>query len=139
MRLVTSSPGSFSRPAKKPSSMTKVTPTTEDRATEQGITGLRSQSIAIVPTRSGSLTLPELRIPWWNSVDAKLEYAVIPALRISALSNGSKSTPPPKNADEPLQVSTIGTPIDTEDAKAISLLWPLVAALFLLLWLLALY
>lgn len=40
------------------------------------------QSYAMVPTRSGNLTLPEIRIPWWNTETDSIEYAVVPAREI---------------------------------------------------------
>ena len=40
------------------------------------------QSYAMVPTRSGNLTLPEIRIPWWNTETDSIEYAVVPEREI---------------------------------------------------------
>lgn len=44
-----------------------------------GITGIRKESIALIPTRPGKMVLPEIRIPWWNIARQKVEYAVVPA------------------------------------------------------------
>ena len=45
-------------------------------------TGTREQRVAIVPGESAVVTLPEIRIPWWNVIDDREEVAVIPARRI---------------------------------------------------------
>ena len=45
---------------------------------EQGMTTTVTQSVALVPTQAGPLTLPEIRIPWWNTLTNKVEYAVLP-------------------------------------------------------------
>ena len=41
-------------------------------------TGIRSESLAIIPTRAGEFVLPEVRIAWWNTDSNKAEYAVLP-------------------------------------------------------------
>lgn len=50
----------------------------QDKADTLGIQGSLQQSLAIVPTQSGRITLPEVRIPWWNIKSNKLEYAILP-------------------------------------------------------------
>lgn len=51
----------------------------QDQVDSLGIQGLLQQSLAIVPTKSGRITLPELRIPWWNIETNRLEFAILPA------------------------------------------------------------
>jgi hypothetical protein len=50
-----------------------------DKTDNQGIQGFLQQSLAIVPTQSGRVTIPEIRIPWWNLETDRLEYAILPA------------------------------------------------------------
>jgi hypothetical protein len=50
-----------------------------DKTDNQGIQGFLQQSLAIVPTQSGRVTIPEMRIPWWNLDTNRLEYAILPA------------------------------------------------------------
>jgi hypothetical protein len=50
-----------------------------DKTDNQGIQGVLQQSLAIVPTQSGRVTIPEMRIPWWNLDTNRLEYAILPA------------------------------------------------------------
>jgi hypothetical protein len=63
-----------------------------DQSDNQGIQGSSQQSLAIVPTKSGQMVIPEVRIPWWNLAKNKLEYAVLPAqtVQISEPSQASK-------------------------------------------------
>jgi hypothetical protein len=49
-----------------------------DKTDNQGIQGFLQQSLAIVPTQSGRVTIPEMRIPWWNLDTNRLEYAILP-------------------------------------------------------------
>jgi len=54
-----------------------------DKTDSLGIQGLYQQSLAIVPTKSGRVSVPEMRIPWWNVEKDKLEYAILPAQTIN--------------------------------------------------------
>jgi hypothetical protein len=56
--------------------------------------GERTRKFAIVPNRTGTLTLPEVRVQWWDTVHDRLETAVLPAHRIEVLpaTAGSTST-----------------------------------------------
>jgi hypothetical protein len=48
-----------------------------DKTDNRGIQGVLQQSLAIVPTQTGQVTLPEMRIPWWNLETNRLEYAIL--------------------------------------------------------------
>ena len=48
----------------------------------QGLQGTRTQSEALVARADGNWTLPEIRIPWWNTQTDQLEYAVLEATNI---------------------------------------------------------
>lgn len=52
---------------------------TDDPNPDVGIVSTESVTVGIVPTQPGKLTLPEIRIPWWNTKTDKMEVAVIPA------------------------------------------------------------
>lgn len=62
-----------------------------------GIIGTRKESIALIPIQAGEYELPEIRIPWWNIKTEKIEYAHIPAKKItvteSPANNLVKQTP----------------------------------------------
>lgn len=58
-------------------------PTLNDQKNENGITGIRQEKIAYIPTQSGKLTLPEINIPWWNTQTGQIEYARIDAKQIT--------------------------------------------------------
>ena len=57
-------------------------PVFEDKRSSQGITGIRQQRTAIIPTGAGRYTLPEITIPWWNLETGKQEVARLPARTI---------------------------------------------------------
>lgn len=42
----------------------------------------RKESIAIIPSQAGALTIPEVKIPWFNTITQKTEYAILAAKTI---------------------------------------------------------
>ena len=44
-----------------------------------------SLTAAIVPTKPGTYTLPELKVPWWNTQLKQQEYAILPAKTITVV------------------------------------------------------
>jgi hypothetical protein len=62
----------------------------ENIATAAGIVGTRKESIALIPTRPGEMELPEIRIPWWDKKNRKVEYAVIPAIQLTVRGTASQ-------------------------------------------------
>ena len=114
---------------------------TSDSADNTGVIGKRTQSIAVVPNKAGSLTLPEVRIPWWNTHHGKLEYAVLPAQRLTAFSSGQskQSQIPEQIEEEAASDASEAAPLNTAiEAQNNQLIWPMISGLFALLWLVTL-
>ena len=67
-----------------------------------GITGVRKETIALIPTCPGEIQLPEIRIPWWDNQLKKVCYAVTPATRLvihgtaPVIRNEAAETPKPQ-------------------------------------------
>ncbi len=53
-------------------------PVKEDKETHQGITGLRVEKVALIPSQPGRMTLPAIELPWWNTKTSTMEIARIP-------------------------------------------------------------
>ena len=53
-------------------------PMQEDKETHQGITGIRQEKIALIPSQSGRMTLPAIEIPWWNTQTNTMEIVRLP-------------------------------------------------------------
>ncbi len=60
---------------------------------DQGITTVVTQSVAVVPGNTGDLTLPEIRIPWWNTLENRVEYATLPEHNIQVIAAKASSSP----------------------------------------------
>lgn len=44
----------------------------------EGLISTNTTTISIVPIEPGEFSLPEIRIPWWNTREDKLEVAIVP-------------------------------------------------------------
>jgi hypothetical protein len=86
---------------------------TENRTDGEWVFGTRKQSIAYVPSRSGRISLPEVRIDWWDTTQQRQRSAVLPSWEINVL-------PAAGNIDEHA-VQQRGIEIDETDATAPSL------------------
>lgn len=92
--------------------------------------GEREQTYAFVPTRAGTLSLPEIRIPWWDTVNDAYREAVVPAREVLVRPGALPATPP---APGPQPNSATGTA--TADRGD---LWRWLSLAMLVIWLLTL-
>jgi len=70
------------------------------------VTGRRQQSFAVVPTRTGTLHIPETTLHWWNVVTDKAEVATLPAHDIEVAAGSGAPAP----AVAPTQGGTVSAP-----------------------------
>lgn len=108
-------------------------PVLSDQVNDNGLVGIREQRIAYIPTSSGELVLPEVRIPWWNTEENQLEYALLPerVLQILPAALAQEQT------GGPGQEAALAGPEAVAD-RSNSPLWKVTALLALLGWLLTL-
>lgn len=67
----------------EPSSDYKVYPDQaqyDEQVAASGITGIRRESFALVPNREGKITLPEISIGWWDTVNKRMQTATLAAV-----------------------------------------------------------
>jgi hypothetical protein len=72
----------------------------DSKVTEQGLVTTVVQSVALVPTKVGPMTLPEIQIPWWNTLTNSVEYATLPQ-QIIQVNQGSNIPPAASNPPAP--------------------------------------
>jgi hypothetical protein len=84
-----------------------------------------TQTLAIVPTKAGTYTLPEIRVPWWNPFTKKQEVASLPARTINVISS--------QNIESQLPVINSST-----EASVTNEFWPWLTLLFATLWIITL-
>lgn len=54
-------------------------PNTESQEHPAGVESSRTQSIAMVAVKAGTFTLPEIKIPWWDTINQVERIAIIPS------------------------------------------------------------
>jgi hypothetical protein len=62
-------------------------PTIESQQHESGAQSIRQESIALVAVSANEVTLPEIRIPWWDTLNDVERVAVIPAQSFNIIVN----------------------------------------------------
>ncbi len=114
-------------------------PATENRVSAEGITALQVTTVGIVPTQEGELTLPEIRIPWWNTQTNREEVAVIESATYKVLpATGDTATAPTvtvpaSELSAPTVIQEPANPYWQWAAIAFGLLWLLTAWQWMLL------
>lgn len=105
--------------------------------TESGLTAKLSQTTALVPVAGGDLTLPEIRIPWWDTDTDTQKFATLPARTLtvqgapapSPVSAGDGESPQLPASPEPEPASE-----ETGTAPASTAIWQIVALILLAGW-----
>ena len=109
-------------------------PYMRNKTSTEGLTGIRQEKIAIVPSRSGRFELPAIEFPWWNTDTGQQEFVRIPArsIEVSAAAGFRSASPPLPAAPEPAATSPLA---GTGDARAGAGLWPWVSLALVIAWL----
>lgn len=120
-------------------------PDINEQEVGSGLEGIRKDSAAVVPTRAGTFTIPEIRIPWWNTVAGELQYAVLPQRTITATGAEPAPTGTPEPIGAPDNAQTAPMPASAIDLAATPpvlqdelRIWQLVSAVSTLGWFLTL-
>ena len=79
---------------------------TDDQKMEQGIVGSRIETTAIVANRSGTFTLPEIQLHWWDSDEQQFKTATLPASQIKVSGVNPTLDEQPEGAEEPIPLNT---------------------------------
>jgi hypothetical protein len=113
-------------------------PVSQSRSDGAWVTGRREDRFAIVPVRSGTLTLPEIRIAWWDTVKDRAAEAIIPAREFTVLpaADGQRLTVP--LATVPAGEVLTATQSSTSPASGSDSLWRPLALAAIGLWLVTL-
>jgi len=60
-------------------------PELNSETTDKGVTGQRTETIALIPTREGSYTLPKVSIQWWDAINKRYQTAELAEQTITVL------------------------------------------------------
>ena len=103
-------------------------PQLENSPNGNGVIGSRVESVAIVPSRDGTITLPPIKVRWWDTTSQQVRETVLEGRSLEVKpAAGATATPDPTPALEPSATIT-SAPIATADTSRTSLLvWVLIA------------
>ncbi|MBX9755644.1 MAG: BatD family protein [Pseudomonadaceae bacterium] len=68
-------------------------PQLSNQINEQGLLGSREEREALVPNRSGTVDLPAIELPWWNTQTDTLEHLSLPARQLEVAANPGLESP----------------------------------------------
>lgn len=112
---------------------------TENSPSEQGMSSVRTDSVAIIPTQAGPLQLPAITISWWDTRQQKIRKAVIESrtIDIKSASPGSLGNSTPLAIDHSTPLAAAGNPVAVTGSD--NVLWQTLTAVFAGLWLITLW
>ncbi|MHB8447866.1 MAG: BatD family protein, partial [Rudaea sp.] len=70
-------------------------PVTQDKDDGQWLYGVRERKFAIVPNRSGPLTLPPISVVWWDTAHDRAQTTQLPAITLNVQPVAASGTPAP--------------------------------------------
>ena len=117
-------------------------PEQNNRTNADGVTGSRTETMAVVPDRAGEITLPAIKVSWWDTNVDELRTAELPAQIIHVAANGSAAGQAGQPVDNSsAQIERTGK-IASEEApsevveKQDTIFWQVTTVIFAFLWLL---
>jgi len=82
-------------------------------------TALKTLKVALVPTSAGTLTLPEIRLTWWDTTTDQARVAVIPQRSVQvAAAAGDAAAPAPTPAPPVSAPTTTPASVATPESKS---------------------
>ncbi len=120
----------------------------EDRKSTNGITGLKQIKVALIPSSSGSYTLPAINLKWWNTKTNKQETATLPqtVITVTGIANTVIDSTVIDNNRLPVQnrIPTQGLPNMADNSTTAAIIndqpyWKWLTGFFALAWLITLF
>lgn len=102
--------------------------------------GIRQEQNLLIPVQQGDITLPEIRVAWWNTETDKLEYATLPAQKMNIANNPAFDNTTATNDTNAIPPAPIVRQITVPNPwlwQLFTTIFALTTVLFLALWLYA--
>jgi hypothetical protein len=115
-------------------------PVQENHTDGKWVYGRNSQSVAYVPSTSGKLSLPEIRVDWWDTATQQQRTVVLPAWEINVLPGTATAfqpapvpvPPPPAERPAPAAAPVPAAPPESGWRNQLLQYWPWLAGVVLL-------
>lgn len=111
-------------------------PILKEQKTTDGLLAFREEKIALIASKTGSYTLPAIKIPWFNTQSKKMEIATIPETTITVAAGATAPTVSTTETSKPQQQTTpiIQTPVEQQTSN-----WLWVSLFLALGWLVTVF
>lgn len=112
-------------------------PNREDQVGTDGISGALQQKLALVPTRPGRFTLPEISVDWWDVQAERWRQARLPQLELEVLPAAGQPAlvPPAVQPSQPAVVPLIAPPAEPRQEVVSPGFWPWLSLALAVGWL----
>jgi hypothetical protein len=124
-------------------------PIRDSRVQDDNLVGRRVQAVTLVPTEEGRVTLPEVKVRWWDTVHDREQVATLPGRTVTVLPAGAQASKGSGWFGGSPAVPAAGAPVDRQVVPAaptdatgagVASYWPwLLAAALSAGWLLTLW
>lgn len=104
-------------------------PSIQNAVTDQGIEGVRIETAAYIPNQPGEVTLPEIKIPWWNIDKDQIEVATVPKHTFTVTGTANTENSPTPSLQTPQSPVT-----PTTHTESASRFWITLTVLLIFLW-----
>ena len=99
----------------------------------QGLVGTRIESMAIVPSIAGELTLPGFKLNWWDVKTQQWRQASVPEETINVAASSSQKPSVTQTENQSLDsTAPVGNLIDNTSTQRYPWLWQVIAAILFL-------
>lgn len=102
---------------------------------EDGVLGKRIERLALIPQQAGELTLPAIKIPWFNVHAGRMQEAELPARTVMVLPGRATAS---AQAQQDATSGVVAPAVAVEPVSS-STVWPWLTVLFASAWLLTLF
>lgn len=118
-------------------------PKLNDEKTAQGILSEKTEAAAVVATKPGDISIPGIRIPWWDTTQNTLRYLEVPEHKVflqgsTAQTDATDPQVEPSTANAPTNNGGVDS-TEYQTLKAQLRLWQIITAALVILWIISLY
>lgn len=107
------------------------TPIRTQKIEDNSVVAELSSTFALIPQKDGDITIPEMKIPWWDPVTKKEAFVVLPSKKLTVLPTINTSAPS-------ISAQPINATRQSVEQGHPNSLWQTLTFTFLTLWLLTL-
>lgn len=107
----------------------------KDNKSNKGVQGTRTETMAIIPNRPGSFTLPEITLHWWNTNSQSMQTTTLPAKTLHVVGEAkleSSTSLPASNTQQAIPEKNISPIASSAPAPNSPWLWAAIISLILL-------